>query len=446
MDGDFLSSAFSRVHKIDPTLEPRIVVCAADAVARTPRVCADVLGGAKQPVTVLADVRTRAVAGRAVAEALRSDGWAVTERIVPDPQEGGAWGGSWGGPVCDDTTKESLDAGLAGAALLVAVGSGVVSDLGKWLAGDRGIPYVCFATACSMTGYASANVAPAVRGVKTLVRARPPAAVLADPAILRTAPPEMTAAGLGDVVAKSVSTMDWRLNHLLFDDSYVEMAATLVADVEPLYLDHPELLRDGDERATEALFAALLLVGVSMTLAGTSSPASGGEHMISHTLDAMSSLDGREHDLHGRQVGVGTVLAAELYDRLLDEDAPAWRDGPQEIDAAFWGPLAEVVRDHYGEKLPRLREARRALANPAAWRRLRDALRPMHRRPSAIRECLVRGGAAVTAADIRCDRERLLAALVHAHQMRSRFTILDLAHLAGLMPGAAADLVDGWAS
>jgi glycerol-1-phosphate dehydrogenase [NAD(P)+] len=433
-----LATAFDRVRQWDPMMEPRIVMCVADAARRMPGVCAEVLEGTVGAAVVLADVRTYAVAGRAVASALRQAGWTVREAVVPDPHAGAS-------PVCDDVTKASLEGELAGAVLLVAVGSGVINDLGKWLAGDRGIPYVCFATACSMTGYASANVAPAVRGVKTLVRARPPRAVVADPAVLRAAPPEMTAAGLGDVVAKSVSTMDWRLNHLLFGDEYVERAATLAADVEPLYFEQPERLRDGDPEAMEALLAALLLVGVSMTMAGTSSPASGGEHMISHTLDAMASLDGQPHDLHGRQVGVGTVLAAALYERLLSQERPTWRDPPQDIDATFWGPLAGVVAEHYAEKLPRLREAQRRLCQGDAWLRLREALRPMHRPAAAIRDCLDRGGAAVTASDIRCNRGRLLAALLHAHQMRSRFTILDVAHLAGLLPAAAADLVDRWA-
>ncbi|NLX59824.1 MAG: sn-glycerol-1-phosphate dehydrogenase [Phycisphaerae bacterium] len=438
MGTEVLATAFARVRQWDPTIEPRLVMCVADAAQRMPGVCADVLGGTVGAAAVLADVRTHAVAGRAVAASLRQAGWTVRETIVPDPRAGAS-------PVCDDVTKASLERDLSGAAMLVAVGSGVISDLGKWLAGDRGIPYVCFATACSMTGYASANVAPAVRGVKTLVRARPPRAVVADPAVLRAAPPEMTAAGLGDVVAKSVSTMDWRLNHLLFGDEYVERAATLAADVEPLYFQQPERLADGDPEAMEALLAALLLVGVSMTLAGTSSPASGGEHMISHTLDAMASLDGRPHDLHGRQVGVGTVLAAALYERLLSAERPAWRDAPQEIDAAFWGPLAGVVAEHYAEKLPRLREAQRRLCEGDVWPRLRAALQPMHRPPATIRDCLGRGGGALTASDIRCDRGRLLEAVLHAHQMRSRFTILDLAHLAGLLPAAAADLVDRWA-
>jgi len=415
-------------------IDPRVVVCADDALERLADVCARAAGsgGARESVAVLMDVRTRGVAGDEAVERLIRAGWKVEKIVVPDPGQGES-------PVCDDVTKAALEEQIGDVSLLVAVGSGVVSDLAKWMAGDRGLPYVCFATACSMTGYASANVAPAIEGVKTLVRAAAPVAVLACPSILRDAPAEMTAAGLGDVLARTVSSMDWRLNHLLFGDEYIEDAVNLLADVEPLYLDCPEKLRDGDAETIEALFAALLLAGLSMTLAGTSSPASGGEHLISHTLDAMSSLDGRPHDLHGRQVGVAAIIVAELYERLLAIDEPQWVEPPQSIDAEFWGSLAGIVADHYAGKLARLRAAGEKLSDPLQWHRLREALRPMHRPPQIIRDCLQRAGAAVRAEAIGCDRRRLLAALLHAHQMRSRFTVLDLANLAGLMPAVAEE-------
>ena len=59
-----------------------------------------------------------------------------------------------------------------------------------------------------------------------------------------------------------------------------------------------------------------------MTLQGSSLPASGGEHLVSHTLDMMSHVDGVPHDLHGRQVGVSTILVAAMYERALAIETP----------------------------------------------------------------------------------------------------------------------------
>ena len=141
-------------------------------------------------------------------------------------------------------------------------------------------------------------------------------------------------------------------------DDYVERAVGLVADIEPLYLEHPEDIRRGDPAATGALFEALLLTGVAMTMAGTSSPASGGEHLVSHALDVRSALDSHEHDLHGRQVGVGTILAAALTERVLELESPEFVELPAGIDEAFWGPLAGAVAGEYAQKVERLHQAR----------------------------------------------------------------------------------------
>jgi len=417
------------------SVRPGEAIYAADALERLPGVCARHAPGRR--CAVLMDARTRAAAGREAAEALAAAGWRVTELLVADPPAGAV-------PACDDLTKAALAPRLGEVDLLVPVGSGVISDLGKWLAFEAHLPFVTFATAASMNGYTSANVAPTIDGVKTLVRARPPQAVLSSPSVLAEAPYEMTAAGLGDVLAKSTSSADWRLNHRLFGDYYCERSVGLIAEIEPLYVDRPEALKARDAGALAALFDALLLTGVAMTLAESSAPASGGEHLLSHSLDMMSLRDGHPHDLHGRQVGVATVLAAELYRRVLAIESPPLRDAPAGIDRAFWGRPADVVARQYAEKAPRLRQAKERLAHGGAWDELRAELSAMLRPPEAIRDCLAAAGAACRAEDIACGPERLRAAFVHAHEMRPRFTVLDLARIAGVMPGAAGEIVEEW--
>jgi len=416
-------------------IEPSEVIYADDAVARLPEVCARYADGRR--AAMLMDARTRRAAGAEAAEALGRAGWDVAEIVLEDPAPGKT-------PVCDDVTKAAIAPRAAGADLLVPVGSGVVGDTAKWLAMDSGVPYVTFATAASMNGYASPNIAPTIEGVKSLVYGRAPAAVLTSPTVLKNAPYEMTGAGLGDVLAKSVSSADWYLNHLLFGDYYCRRSVGLIAGIEPLYLDRPADLARGDETAMRALFDALLLTGVAMNMADTSFPASGGEHLISHSLDMMSSVDGVPHDLHGRQVGVGTILAAELYERLLAVESPELVDAPPEIDRAFWGPPADVVAGHYAGKADRLRDAKELLAAGDTWDRLRAELSAMHRPPERIARCLSDAGAALKARDLGIDRDRLLRALRHAHEIRSRFTVLDLANLAGLMPAAASEIVEQW--
>lgn len=387
--------------------------------------------------SVLFDTRTYDVAGAAVVRALREDDWTVQELLIPDRPDGGS-------PVCDTATHADVIGRMHPADMVLAAGSGVVNDLGKWAAFDAGVPYVSFATAASMNGYTAANVAATVDGVKTLIRAAAPKAVFADPRIIREAPFEMTAAGLGDVLAKSVSSADWRMNNLLFGDDYCDETVGLIAEVEPLYLRAPQALADRQPSAVNAVFDALLLTGIAMTLAGTSAPASGGEHLISHALDMMAGIDGHAHDLHGRQVGVAAILTAELYRRVLAIESPHLVDPPDQIDRTFWGPLAGAVAQQCADKRLRLAQAARKLAAGRTWDTLRTSLAPLLRPPEQIRECLQQAGGAWRGEHLGCDRDRLRAAMGHAHAVRSRFTILDLAILTGIMPAAADEIVEQW--
>ena len=56
------------------------------------------------------------------------------------------------------------------------------------------------------------------------------------------------------------------------------------------------------------LGTALLFNGIAMEICGSSCPASGSEHLISHALDAIS----KRPRLHGLQVGVATYLVSRV--------------------------------------------------------------------------------------------------------------------------------------
>ena len=88
-----------------------------------------------------------------------------------------------------------------------------------------------------------------------------------------------------------------------------------------------------------------------MTMIGSSVPASGGEHLFSHTLDMMSLVDGIPHELHGRQMGLGSVFAAALCDRLRKVSHLKFHAMPNTIDHRFWGKLTELVEGQYRDKL-----------------------------------------------------------------------------------------------
>jgi glycerol-1-phosphate dehydrogenase [NAD(P)+] len=389
---------------------------------------------APEHVHVLFDARTRIAAGEACAHALRHAGVVVHELVVPD-QDGHE-------PVCDDTTKERLKSALRDAEVLVGVGSGVISDLSKWIAFELGKPAAIFGTAASMNGYAAANVAPSVAGVKTLIHARAHRFVAADPRVLAAAPKVLTSAGLGDVIAKTVSTADWKMNEILFGEAYDDAIAGIIDHVQEKFLSDPSKLARGDEAAVSGLFEALVYSGCAMTLQGSSLPASGGEHLISHALDMRATAEGSRHDLHGRQVGLGTIFAAALYERALALDAPRFVSRALPLDRAAWGTIADAVAEQHQKQSARLAAACARLQQGDSWERVRAALAPMLPGAAWVKRVLVEAGAAHRIADIGIDRERFLWAVYNSAQIRERFTSIDLGWATGVLPDAAEEIVD----
>ena len=412
----------------------RNIIYAGDATERLPEVLGSFTGGRR--IVLVADKRTWAIAGEQAKENLEQTGWSVHDIIVPDTEEGG--------PVCDDITHVRLNDLMPPADIALAVGTGVVNDLTKWSAFDKDIPYAVFATAATMNGFTAANVAPTIKGVKTLIRARAPLAVFAIPSIIVEAPFELTAAGLGDTIAKPISTADWIFNHLFCGESFCRYCSEIINSLEPYYLEKPGDIRSRKHAAIEALLNALLYSGIAMTVIGTSAPASGGEHLFSHTLDMMSSIDGIEHDLHGRQVGLGTIFASALYERIFKIETPVYHFYPGDIDSGFWGPLAGNVREQYTQKIPMLRIICEKMADGITWSAFLAAARKQVRSPAQIKNCLKTAGAAHTFAGIGCSRERLLSAALHMHEIRKRPTIVDLAWILGIMPKAAEEIIDRW--
>ncbi|MBN1776921.1 MAG: sn-glycerol-1-phosphate dehydrogenase [Clostridiales bacterium] len=241
---------------------------------------------------------------------------------------------------------------------VLSVGSGVLTDCGKVLAYERGLPQVAAATAPSMDGYASNSSSMIENRVKVTRYNACPQAVLADTDILKDSPERMLLAGLGDMLAKSVAQCEWRISHIVTGEYYCEEVAALMRrSLLRITAAAPRLLqRDG--AAVEAVTEGLVLSGLAMTFAQVSRPASGLEHYFSHAWDMCALRDGKRPELHGIQVGVGTALTLKILDRLRtlrpDEetvkraissfDPNAWE---REMRRVFGGAAEELIRKEY---------------------------------------------------------------------------------------------------
>ncbi|CAB49603.1 NAD(P)-dependent glycerol-1-phosphate dehydrogenase [Pyrococcus abyssi] len=191
----------------------------------------------------------------------------------------------------------------------IAVGGGSIIDVTKLASYRSGIPFISFPTTASHDGIASANAS--IRGIeaKTSIKARPPIAVIADIEVIKTAPRRYLAAGVGDVISNITAVRDWKLAHKLKGEYFSEYAAALSLMSAKMVIRDAEIIRLGNDEGVRKVIKALISSGVAMSIAGSSRPASGAEHLFSHALDLL--LD--KPALHGEQTGIGTIIMAYLH-------------------------------------------------------------------------------------------------------------------------------------
>jgi glycerol-1-phosphate dehydrogenase [NAD(P)+] len=210
--------------------------------------------------------------------------------------------------ILEETLPEETD-------LILAVGSGTIHDLSRYVSAQRKIPFLSVPTAASVDGFLSTIAAMTWDGMKKSVPAQAPLYVFADTDIFARAPYRLTASGISDLLGKYICLADWRIAHAVtgeyFCEEICDMEYRAVKDVVKRLDD----IRDGDADAAEKLMYALLLSGLAMQMTGNSRPASCAEHHLSHLWE-MEVINGHTDALHGEKVGVGMLLAEQYYRRI----------------------------------------------------------------------------------------------------------------------------------
>lgn len=387
--------------------------------------------GRKLNVLVVVDRNTQSLAGEHIVRVMKHASHRVSICTLPD--------GLGNRPHADETNLKGVLTCMASADIAIAVGSGTINDLTKLASFKCGIPYISVATAPSMNGYTSAISAITVKGVKRTIECHQPYAVIADLGIITKAPLYLIAAGVGDLESKTTSIADFRLSGRLRHTYYCKAPESVVLTAEQRVKAAAEGIPHADPESIAALMEALILSGISMKLAGSSSPASGGEHLISHHWDMTAAEEHRIEGWHGAQVGVCTIVTAALYERLkaispssIDiERIIATRPSQTEILKQLLhrhGSRTDEVSSEYFQKYLSDDDLQKELVDiksnwEAIWQMLDDILRPA----SFIRHILKKAGAPTTVQQLGLYPYHLTRSFIAARDIRNRFTVLDLA-------------------
>lgn len=187
---------------------------------------------------------------------------------------------------------------------IIAFGGGKALDVAKYVAFLARLPYIAVPTALSNDGFCSPQSSLEFQGKRRSFPSAMPYGVVVDTEVCLDAPQALWWSGIGDLVAKITAVYDWKLAFKAKGTPVDDFAALLSDATVFQFMAKP----DHDLEGIRLLGTALMLNGVSMEICGSSRPASGSEHLISHALDLISP---KPH-LHGLQVGVASYIISQL--------------------------------------------------------------------------------------------------------------------------------------
>jgi glycerol-1-phosphate dehydrogenase [NAD(P)+] len=187
---------------------------------------------------------------------------------------------------------------------LIGLGGGKALDVAKYVSFLMRRPYFAVPTSLSNDGFCSPQSSLEMNGARRSLPSAMPYGVVVDTEVCQNSPRVLWCAGIGDSVAKITAVFDWKLAFHACGTPINDFAALLSDATVFQLMASPGRDREG----IRLLASALMLNGIAMEIAGSSRPASGSEHLISHALDAINSRP----RLHGLQVGVATYLVSRL--------------------------------------------------------------------------------------------------------------------------------------
>lgn len=192
---------------------------------------------------------------------------------------------------------------------LVGVGGGKALDYSKYCAHVLALPFISVPTSTSNDGFCSPVSSLLVDGKRKTVNARIPYGVVVDINAIKSSPEGNIFSGIGDLISKVTAGWDWKESVKKEGSSFHDFAYLISQNTVIDFLNY----QHKDIKSSQFLYHlinSLLMNGIAMEISGSSRPASGSEHLISHAYDKIATVT----SMHGVQVGISTYICSYLQD------------------------------------------------------------------------------------------------------------------------------------
>ncbi len=216
--------------------------------------------------------------------------------------------------ITDRATEENVEMVKAktkdfGAKVIIGIGGGTKIDIAKKSAFDLGLDFISIPTSASHDGVASPRATIIKDGLSSSVEANMPAAIIADTEIIVTAPFRFLASGAADVLSNLPALRDWNLGHRLKGERVSSSAYAISEFAAREIINNASQIKPHVEESVWLVIKQIVFSGIAMSIAGSSRPASGSEHMFAHAVDTIKKGNG----LHGELCGIGSIVAMYLH-------------------------------------------------------------------------------------------------------------------------------------
>ena len=222
---------------------------------------------------------------------------------------------------------------------VLAIGGGQAVDLGKYIAWKRGLRLVTVPTVLSVDAF----VTPAA-GVRLGYRVEymgqtSPDPLVIDYDLLRTAPPKLNIAGVGDLLSIHTACFDWELaqqagkSEYQFQPEDVKAARELLSQV----MDKASSIRACRDDGLRAIVDGYMRVNTLCLPAGHYRIEEGSEHYLFYELEERL----KRPFIHGWIVGLGV----HLLSRLQENEHAQIVDFMKEVGLMYQPSVLGIRRD-----------------------------------------------------------------------------------------------------
>ena len=199
---------------------------------------------------------------------------------------------------------------VAESSTVVAIGGGRAIDLGKYLAHRRGIRLVSVPTVLSVDAFVTPAAGLREDGRVVYIGEASPDPLVIDYDVIRTAPPELNIAGIGDLLSIHTAVFDWRLAAEAGKSEYPFSEADCVraSAVLTRILGMAEPILANTDEGLRAIVEGYLEVNRICLPAMHYRVEEGSEHYLFYELEERT---GRSF-VHGPIIGLGVFVMSRL--------------------------------------------------------------------------------------------------------------------------------------